>query len=66
MARYRVEVEFDTDTGDYDIVPRNLSHPGTGIDYHMMKNALRKIFGDFIEQREGEINRAVKQAREDN
>lgn len=66
MARYRVEVEFDTETGDYSLSPHNLDHPGEGMDYHMIKEALRRIFGDFINQREGEINRAVKQAREDN
>ena len=60
MAKYKVEVEFDTESGDYSLQPFNLSNPGEGIDYHILKEALRKVFGDFIEQREGEINDTIK------
>ena len=57
--RYKVTVEFDTESGDYSLQPFNLSNPGEGIDYHVLKGALRRVFGDFIEQREKDINKAT-------
>ena len=59
MAKYKVTVEFDTESGDYSLEPHNLSNPGTGIDYHMMMTALGRIFGDFKEKMGDKINQSV-------
>lgn len=63
MAKFSVLVEFDTGTGDYEMEFKNISEPGVGIEYNMVKEALRRIFGDFIETHDQAINIATKDAK---
>lgn len=44
--RVAVTVEVDTETGDYEMVCRNVSHPGDGIDWGIVSEMLRRIFVD--------------------
>jgi hypothetical protein len=48
--KIKVETVFDAITGDYEMKFHNLSNPGEGMDYGMIKNMLIKIFGDFTDR----------------
>lgn len=48
--KYKVTVEFDSETGDYDLLFNNLTDKSQGVDYNMIMKAMRKIFGDFEKQ----------------
>jgi len=65
--KLKVVVELDTDSGDYSLEQHNLSNPGEGIDYHLLIEALTRIFGDFRSQMGDQIRQGhTELGREDN
>lgn len=47
---YRVTVDVDTLTGEYEIQFSNVSHPGEPVDYSELRGFLKAIVGDFDEK----------------
>ena len=57
--KFLVYTTFDTETGDYEIEVRNLTEPGRGIDYALVRAVMRKLFGDFDRRIEREREAAA-------
>lgn len=66
MAVYKITVEIDTDSGDYEMQFRNLTNKEDGIDYNLAMEAMYKIFGDFEKKTRGEVNLGETELRGDN
>jgi len=66
MAKYRITVEIDTSSGDYEMSFRNLTKKEDGVDYHLAMEAMYKIFGDFEKKTRGEISLGETELRGDN
>ena len=46
----KFEILLDVETGTWDLVVRNLTHPGESMDYIQIRRVLHKIFGDLDRQ----------------
>jgi len=64
--KIRVTIEFDIDSGEYELQYKNISHPGTSIDANHLTEAVRRILGDFDKQTGGDISITDVAPRGDN
>ena len=53
--KYKITVEIDTESGDYDMQFNNLTNKEAGIDYNLAMKAMYAIFGDF-ERKQGAVD----------
>lgn len=44
--RVKIEVEMETEDGEYNVVFRNISDPGEDMDYKEVMTILQRVFGD--------------------
>jgi hypothetical protein len=51
----RIIIDLDMDTGDYELEFTSPSHPGQGINYEILLEALRRVIGDWDKQVGGNL-----------
>lgn len=54
--KYKIRIEVDTETNEYEIGFNNLSKPGESIDYRELRSLLKKILDNFDSTINEDIN----------
>lgn len=44
-----VNIQFNTETGEYELKFQNISHPGQGIEYKTLYEVIRRVIGQVDE-----------------
>ena len=50
--KIKVEIEVDTESGDYELTFYNLGEPGEGMDLFIVQEATRRVLHDWLDQQE--------------
>ena len=48
--KIKCEIEMDLESGEYDIVFRNVSNPGESIEYNEVQEFLKQVFSNVDEE----------------
>ena len=54
--KYKITIEADTETGDYEVGFNNLTDREAGVDYHLAMEIVRRVIGDFQRQTGGQAD----------
>lgn len=50
----QVTIDYDEETGEYEVGVRNKSHPGVGVEWNALYPVLKQIIGQLDHQIEAE------------